>query len=674
MARLGHLAPMKATAQVAAAIGREFALDLLETIAPLSPEQLRGAIDRLVASGLLFRQNHRAEEVYAFKHALVQDAAYASMLRDERRRLHILIAEALCTKFGTIAEHAPELVAHHYTEAREFELAVAYWLKAGRQASARSAFTEATTHFESALDHLAQLPESAERDMQELASSTGVDERSRRGQGLWRGGNRAGVRPRPAALQQDPEHAANPCRAQRPGRRALRAGRFRPVAPRRRGSAGARCVPDRHDIRPDGASRARHVAVRDRRARPGATAFGARLGLYKAPRHGPMALVFSHDFKATAEVYLGLVRVLRGDIDGGLGHARDALAYAEGLRHPHTLCYVLPFVAGAYLIAGSAEEAFPVADRAVALSTEYGFPEWGAGGTFLRGWARVELGEIERGIADIRLGMEGSEATGNLAWLQYARFLLALALAKADRRGEATDLADRVLVEIGAATGRWFEAEVHRLKGDLLWAAGRPVAEVEAGYEDSARGRGATGRAPVRAARRGRARRAVAGARSLMAGTPPTIMAPSMDPIEIDEALGERYFRDSIAEEERHTDEIIEVIRRSIETQFRKAPAERAGTPTPSTMAASRRCSASIRTSRRSCGRVSSFPGASTSAWIRFSNGNIVQRLAAITRRARHGHQADGRAGDEAHGGRKIHAGFHPDQPSAVLRRRPRAL
>ena len=144
MARLDQLASMKTVAQIAAAIGREFPLDLLAAIAPLSDIDLRAAIDHLLASGLFFQSGHALNETYTFKHALVQDEAYASLLRDERRDLHAKIANVLCERFSEVAEASPELVAHHFTEARELKPAIAHWLKAGRQASKRSAFVEAS--------------------------------------------------------------------------------------------------------------------------------------------------------------------------------------------------------------------------------------------------------------------------------------------------------------------------------------------------------------------------------------------------------------------------------------------------------------------------------------------------------------------------------------------------
>src|SRR5262249_52112631 len=115
--------------------------------------------------------------------------------------------------------------------------------------------------------------------------------------------------------------------------------------------------------------------------------------LYDPVRHSPLALVFSHDFKATAQTYLGLTHVLMDDSDAGLAHSREALRYPEELGPPHGICYVLPFTAGTYLISGRPHEALPVAERGIAMSAEYAFPQWHAGGLLLRGWARTELGD-----------------------------------------------------------------------------------------------------------------------------------------------------------------------------------------------------------------------------------------------------------------------------------------
>ena len=163
MARLDQMASAKTVAQIAAAIGREFAFDVLEAAAPLSREDVHTAVDSLQKAGLLLRREFSAIETYSFKHALVQETAYASMLRSERLPLHRRIAETLASKFVDVAEGAPEVIAYHYTQAREITPAINYWLKAGRQASRRSAFIEATTHIQTALKLLEELPQDRTR-------------------------------------------------------------------------------------------------------------------------------------------------------------------------------------------------------------------------------------------------------------------------------------------------------------------------------------------------------------------------------------------------------------------------------------------------------------------------------------------------------------------------------
>ena len=198
------------------------------------------------------------------------------------------------------------------------------------------------------------------------------------------------------------------------------------------------------------------------------------IALYDLAKHGPLALVFSQDFKATAEVYLSLASVLLGDIKAGLDHGGNALAHAEGLRHPHSICYVLPFLAGAHLVAGMAQTALPLTERTIALSSEYGFPLWSAGGLMLRGWARLDLGDVDQALIEIRQSVGALEATGTLVWVQFARFLLARAMAKTGQTEAALRQVQQLLNEMGATSGRWYQAEVHRLNGELLLQHGDP--------------------------------------------------------------------------------------------------------------------------------------------------------------------------------------------------------
>jgi class 3 adenylate cyclase/predicted transcriptional regulator len=166
MARLDRLGPVKEVAQTAAVLGRTFSQDVLAAVLALDEAAMETALARLVAAGLVYRRAVSGRVAFEFKHALVQDAAYQSMLKSRRRRHHARIADVLEEQFPEIAE--PELLAHHYTEAGLVERAIDHWLKAGQRAMQRSAHVEAESHLRRGLDLLAALPESAGRDAREI--------------------------------------------------------------------------------------------------------------------------------------------------------------------------------------------------------------------------------------------------------------------------------------------------------------------------------------------------------------------------------------------------------------------------------------------------------------------------------------------------------------------------
>ena len=158
MARLDRLGTAKEVAQIGAAVGREFSHVLLGAVIPKPEADLRSALDRLIDAGLLFRQGVPPHATYLFKHALVQDAAYGTLLREPRRALHARIAETLVGQFADIAESQPELLARHYTEAGLIEKAVSFWGTAGQRSLARSALVEGAEQLKRALDQIATLP------------------------------------------------------------------------------------------------------------------------------------------------------------------------------------------------------------------------------------------------------------------------------------------------------------------------------------------------------------------------------------------------------------------------------------------------------------------------------------------------------------------------------------
>ena len=158
MARLDRVGPAKEVAQIGAALGRKFSHPLLAAVVRKPEAELASALDRLVAAGLLFQQGVPPHATYLFKHALVQDAAYGTLLREPRRALHARIAETLESQFTEIAENQPELLARHCTEAGLIEQAASLWGKAGQRSLERSALVEAAEQITRALDQIAALP------------------------------------------------------------------------------------------------------------------------------------------------------------------------------------------------------------------------------------------------------------------------------------------------------------------------------------------------------------------------------------------------------------------------------------------------------------------------------------------------------------------------------------
>jgi predicted ATPase len=203
--------------------------------------------------------------------------------------------------------------------------------------------------------------------------------------------------------------------------------------------------------------------------------------LYDLTVHAPLAPVFSQDLKVTALAYMGIAAVLQFDIGDALKSGRDAAAHAENLRHPHSLCYGLSFLAGAHLLWRDADAVDAMVARCAALAEQHGFTQWIAAGQMLSGWARLERGDARGALAGIRVSIETMEKTGAQIWVQFTRYLLAAALLAAGETEEAAEVVDHELLKLAGTSGRWYEAELHRIKGNVLRARG-DLAAAEAGY------------------------------------------------------------------------------------------------------------------------------------------------------------------------------------------------
>jgi predicted ATPase len=484
MARLDRLAPVKEVAQVAAAIGREFSYELLAAVAPLDEAKLRDALDQLVASELVFRRGTPPDAVYTFKHALVQDAAYRSLLRSRRQQLHARIVRVLEERSPEMVGSAPELLARHLTEAGLTEKAIDYWRQAGQLAVARSTLAEAVAHLTRGLELLRTLPETPERARQELSLQLAL------------GGPLIAARgyaaPETGAAF---DRARELCEQLGDTAQQLAAlyGLWAYHTVRAEYGTARRLA--EQFLRLAEAEDASALLVGHRllgvtlfflgELADGHTQLGRALALYEARRHRELAVRFGQNPRASSLVYLAWSRWLLGYPDQAARAVEEAVAYARELNHANTLAYALAWGATVHQFRRDAAAVQEHASAALALSEKQGLSMWLAYATVLRGWAPAERNHPE-GAARITRGLADLEATGAIFLRPHNLALLAETYAGCGQAEAGLRALGGALEAVERTGERWWEAEIHRLKGELLLArsAGNPT-EAEAGFRQA---------------------------------------------------------------------------------------------------------------------------------------------------------------------------------------------
>lgn len=493
MARLDRVATVKAVAQLGATIGRQFSYELLHAVAPLDETTLQQGLRQLIEAELLYQRGVPPHATYIFKHALVQDVAYQSLLKSTRQEYHQRIAHLLTERFPEISETQPELLAHHLTEAGLSKQAIAYWQKAGQLASERSANVEAVAHLTRGLELLKTFPDTPERAQQELALQTTL------GPALMAAKSYAA-----------PEVEKTYARARELCRRLGETPQLYTVL---RGLWGYYIV--RAELRTAHDLGRECLALAERAHSPalilwahyalGMTLF--HLGeLASAREHFEQGIALydpqkrrSHralqDPGVACLSYKAVTLWMLGYPDQARETSREALALAHHLSHPFSLSYALTLGASLCQLSRHVQEAQERAQAANALASEHGIPYWLAWGAILGGWALAEQGHTEEGIRLQRQGIAAYSATG--ADLARPNFLAMLAEAhgKAGHAEEELAALAEALAVVDKTDERWCEAELHRLKGEwLLMVSRSDVAEAERYFYqalDIARGQGA---------------------------------------------------------------------------------------------------------------------------------------------------------------------------------------
>ena len=466
-ARLDRLTDAKGVAQLGAAIGRQFSYELLaavsETTASVDTRALRRHLARLVDAGLLFVEHDARGETYTFKHALIQDAAYGSLLRTTRLQYHRHIAQALTEHFPATVETAPELLAHHYTQASMMAEAVPCWLDAGQRALHASANPEAIAHLTTGLDLLADLPAGPER--------AGVELQFR----LTLGPAYMAIRGYAA-----PEVEACYQRA-RELRREL--GDTLDDTSQR--------VPALHGLWTNHIVRAQHTsafALGEQVLQLGAATNDdglllqgnmevgwshfflgeleqARehlervLALYDPERHSSHAFTYGDDPATSARSNLAQVLWLLGHVDQSLRYSEENLAILRSLiNHPYSVAFGLDLAAVVRQYRSDAPATRALVDEALALSEAHGLAFIGAMASILKGWALAQEGDLAEGNAQMRHGLAAQLATGAELARPYWLCLITEAC-----------------LESGAARRDWhFSTKPRRPSSKLTNATGKP--------------------------------------------------------------------------------------------------------------------------------------------------------------------------------------------------------
>jgi predicted ATPase len=480
MARLDRLGPAKEVAQIGAAVGREFSHTLLQAVVGKPEAELRSALDRLMTAGLFFRQGVPPHASYLFKHALVQDAAYGTLLRNRRQQLHARIAATLEGQFPETVETQPELMARHCAEAGLVEKAVGYWTLAGEWAVKRDANAEATRHFRRALELLEKQPEAPERSEAELKVLTKL------GPALHsiRGFGAPEVETAYLRARELCEQLGKPVELFQAlwGLWVNRVGReqwdmARPIADElltfaQRLGDRALLLEAHHAMCPT------MLWVGEPQ---GTRTHGEQgMALYDREQHETLAFLFgNHDPGVCCTMHSAMALWFLGYSQKAVERSRTGIAMARELSHTGTLVGELPFAGIIHQLRREAPAVRKIAESLIALSTEHGFPQWLAFGNVLDSWAQAEQLDEVGLVVQLRGAINKYRAQYE-PYVPYFLALLAaieLAYEKADEGLATVSNALQMTERTGS---RLMHPELYRLKGELLLLSRGPGPEPDA--------------------------------------------------------------------------------------------------------------------------------------------------------------------------------------------------
>ena len=495
MARLDRLGPAREVAQIGSVIGRGFSYALLRALAGMADSPLQAALKKIAEADILLVQGLPPDSDYRFKHTLIQDAAYENLLKSRRQVMHRHVAEILRDRFADTAAAEPEVLAHHFTQAGMTDEAIEWWGKAGDQALHRSAFQEAIFHLSKAIEMADKegdrartakgfLPTPKFAEIEEAQALSETDEVKKV----------VAARQRRLKLQVSLANALLQSRGQHSSETKLAFDKARELAsgiddPLQRFSTyygvwvggyvrgeratmieAAEALMKEADARPGPDSAEKSIANRIY----GVTCWMARddlttartclekaVAFYRPERDRELAHRFAQDIGVSARAYLSLVLFVLGESDQARAVMADAMSLAAETKHAPTLIYAYYHAAFLEMLRLDPVRAKCAAETCLALAREHGVETWTLLAPPIVAWANADWDEMRRSLADCR---------ERDIWLAAGtgRSLLAAGQAAAGQLGSALATADEAIAEAEQRGLRFFEAETHHIRGEIL--------------------------------------------------------------------------------------------------------------------------------------------------------------------------------------------------------------
>ena len=468
MARLDRLVTAKAVAQYAAVIGRQFSYELLQAVSQLDASTLQGELGRLVEAEIIYQRGLPPQATYMFKHALIQDAAYQSLLKSTRQHYHQRIVLVLEAQFPETVAAESELLAHHCTEAGLSEQAISYWHKAGQSAVQRSAHVEALTHLRQGLALLQTLPKTPQRTQREVDLLIGIGASLIATQGFSA-----------PEVEQTYTYARQLCQSLENAHQLFTV---------LHGLWNYYCVRAEHQtahalseqlltlaqqLQDSAMLVAAHRALGTTLYNLGTAAdahthFTQGITLYDPQQHRPYAFLYGEDAGVVCHSFAARALWSLGYPDQMLVRSQEAVMLAQQIVHPFSLGFALVLAAVFHQLRREVRAVQECAEAAFSLAVEQGFPHWMAQGSILRGWTLAHQGQVQAGIEQMHQDLIAFRATGAEINQSYYLALLAEAYGIMGQPETGLTMLTEALTVVDNTGERWYEAELYRLKGALL--------------------------------------------------------------------------------------------------------------------------------------------------------------------------------------------------------------